>query len=61
MVQVGNTKLYSTDDLIEKFNISKGTALKMFKRPDIKTTQIGKWTYIPENTLEKVINNGIKI
>ena len=61
MISVGNTILYSTEDLIDKFHISKGTALKFFKSPYIHTVEIGKYTYICESELEKALSKGIRI
>lgn len=61
MIKFGATNLYSKEDIMKVLHVSKATATKIFRDARVKTIEIGRYTYIPESSLEKALNNGFKI
>lgn len=61
MFTLGKIKLFSAEDLVEAFHISKETAYKLMSLPQATIVELGRKKLITEDNLFNLLNKKVNI
>ena len=57
MIKLGKIIMYTADDIVATFNVSKDTAYKVLNSPKANAVDLGRKKIISEENLYKLLNS----